>query len=327
MNIISENLGTAFMGSLLTAVLFGVTCMQALSYARRCRSDNTILVATVLFLIVLDLVHTGFVAHLVYTFVVTDFNDILRLEVLPWSLASSVLLHLLSDTIIRAFFIRRIWFLSKRNHVVTGSLGLLLILSFAFVLLLEVKSFGLHNVLKLSTIGWEIYTSLSLTMSTDLFITAALCFYLFRSRNGHKGTNSVINILCIYTINTGLLTTLWSLGCLVAYACKPQSFFFLAFYLPESKFYVNAFLASLNARHTLREKARASDYLSQNGVRLGSMNVNSPRVTAVRSPDTASNRNSEHDDSKVIRIDVTTEISDDPFRQDAKKEFDEEAQY
>lgn len=67
-------------------------------------------------------------------------------------------------------------------------------------------------------------------MSTDLFITAALCFYLFRSRNGHKGyalessfgfigawpeqshfvrhrTNSVINTLCIYTINTGLLTT------------------------------------------------------------------------------------------------------------------------
>ncbi|KLO19725.1 hypothetical protein SCHPADRAFT_935206 [Schizopora paradoxa] len=323
MNIISENLGTAFMGSLLTAVLFGITCMQALSYAHYCRSDNSFLLATVLFLIILDLVHTGFVAHLVYTFVVTDFDDILKLEVLPWSLPSSVLLHLLSDTIIRTFFIRRIWFLSKRNYVVTGFLGILLLSSFAFVILLEVRSFGLHNVLKLSTIRWEVYTSLSFTMSTDLFITVAMCFYLFRSRNGHKATNSVLNTLCIYTINTGLLTTLWSLGCLVAYACKPESFFFLAFYLPESKFYTNAFLASLNARHTLREKARASDYISQDGLRLGSVNQR------IHMSGGDSNRNSELEDTKAVQINVVTEIqsSDDPFRRDAKQEYDEEAQY
>jgi len=322
MSIITENLGTAFMGSLLTAVLFGVTCMQALSYARRCQSDNIFLIAMVAFLIILDLVHTGFVAHLVYTFVVTDFDDILKLEVLPWSLASSVLLHLLSDTIVRAFFIRRIWFLSKSNYAVTGLASILLILSFVFVMLLEVRSFGLHNVLKLSTISWEIYTSLSLVMSTDFFIAAALCFYLFRSRNtGHKGTNSVINILCIYTINTGLLTTLWSLGCLVAYASKPQSFFFLAFYLPEAKFYLNAFLASLNARHSLREKSRATDYSSHNGLRLGSLNVGSPRSTA-RTSDT--NTSSEHEDSKAIQINVNSE---DPFRRDVKREFDEEGQW
>jgi len=162
--------------------------------------------------------------------------------------------------------------LGNKNVAVTGVLSLLTILSAVFVMLLEVKTFALSNVTGSFSITWEAYTSISLATCTDLLIAIALCFYLYRTRRGgYKTTNSILTRLCLYAISTGSLTSLWCIACLTAFVKNPQSFFFLAFYLPQSKLYVNAFLASLNARERLRGKATVAVYPSQNIVGSSSM--------------------------------------------------------
>jgi len=205
---------------------------------------------------------------------------VLKLEDLPWSLKSSVIIHLVSDTTVRLFFIRGVWFLGNKNVAVTGVLSLLTILSAVFVIMLEAKTFALNNVTALLSSNWEIYTSLSLVTCTDLLIASALCFYLYRSRHsGYKATNSILARLCLYAISTGLLTSFWSLASLTAFAKDPDSFLYLAFYLPQSKLYVNAFLASLNARGALREKVASTGVAaspSQNIVGLSTMGFRRP---------------------------------------------------
>jgi len=56
----------------------------------------------------------------------------------------------------------------------------------------------------------------------------------------------------VYTVQTGLLTSVASLGCVIAYAISPNTYIFLAIYFPLSKLYINALLATLNARDTVR---------------------------------------------------------------------------
>ncbi|KLO19728.1 hypothetical protein SCHPADRAFT_935209 [Schizopora paradoxa] len=91
----------------------------------------------------------------------------------------------------------------------------------------------------------------------DLSIATVLCYYLAKSRKtSFQGTRRLLDSIFRYTLHTGFLATLWSVGTLISYGLKPNSEFDLIFYLALSKIYVNALLASLNARESLREKSR-----------------------------------------------------------------------
>ncbi|KLO19733.1 hypothetical protein SCHPADRAFT_898677 [Schizopora paradoxa] len=91
----------------------------------------------------------------------------------------------------------------------------------------------------------------------DLSIAAALCYHLAKSRGTHYiRTNSLVTSLMQYTIQTGLFAAFWSAGSILTFGIRPQTELPLIFYLPLSKVYVNALLASLNARESLREKSR-----------------------------------------------------------------------
>lgn len=62
---------------------------------------------------------------------------------------------------------------------------------------------------------WYICVTLGLAILSDVIITASLCWYLHKSRTEFEKTNSMIDKLLLYTINTGLLTMwvacfLWS---------------------------------------------------------------------------------------------------------------------
>ncbi|KLO19735.1 hypothetical protein SCHPADRAFT_57700 [Schizopora paradoxa] len=112
-----------------------------------------------------------------------------------------------------------------------------------------------------------------------------------------------------YTIQTGLFATLWSVGSLVTFAVKPDTELSLIFYLPLSKIYVNALLASLNARESLREKSRNSKTTPRGICNEDSFNsiALNPRQTHQVDALKASGESSistEVDDDKVTAIQV-----------------------
>jgi len=82
----------------------------------------------------------------------------------------------------------------------------------------------------------------------------SLCHYLRNSRPTFGRLGSVVNILIVYTINTGLVTVIDATAGLICFAVMPTNFVYVAFYLILSKLYLNAYLASLNARVSLRER-------------------------------------------------------------------------
>ncbi|KAI1798242.1 hypothetical protein LXA43DRAFT_18814 [Ganoderma leucocontextum] len=125
-------------------------------------------------------------------------------------------------------------------------------------------------------ISWLLYFSLSTTLVTEFIITSALCILLSRHRSTFAKVDFTIRTLILYTVNTGALTTLCTLLCIVAvrkifpcwptefekfstvqYAVLPYSFAFMAFYFLLPKLFLNSLLATFNARDSLRKRMGA----------------------------------------------------------------------
>ncbi|KAI0731689.1 hypothetical protein C8Q72DRAFT_883099 [Fomitopsis betulina] len=121
-----------------------------------------------------------------------------------------------------------------------------------------------------------IYTGLSNAVVGDILIAASLSLIL---KNHLKDilssrTSSIVRMLMAYSIETGALTSICTLACLIMYAALSRSIAYLAMYLLLSKFSLNALLATLNARRGLREVSIALAEAQSIPVFLGAVAVN-----------------------------------------------------
>ncbi|KAF4622251.1 hypothetical protein D9613_009608 [Agrocybe pediades] len=121
------------------------------------------------------------------------------------------------------------------------------------------RSFFLKTYESLNEAAAMLYISLVCAVAADTIIAASLCTLLLKSRTGLKRTDSIITLLMAFSINTGLLTSICAIACLVTYAIWPQRFVFMGIFFALSKLYVNSLLASLNARTAFRS-GRELDY-------------------------------------------------------------------
>ncbi|KAG8218151.1 hypothetical protein J3R82DRAFT_3693 [Butyriboletus roseoflavus] len=86
----------------------------------------------------------------------------------------------------------------------------------------------------------------------DVLIAAFLCSLLQMSRTGFRRSDTMINKLIVFSINTGLLTSICAVASLISIAAWPTTFIYIAFYFCLGRLYCNSLLATLNARKGLR---------------------------------------------------------------------------
>ncbi|KAJ3487589.1 hypothetical protein NLI96_g3423 [Meripilus lineatus] len=94
---------------------------------------------------------------------------------------------------------------------------------------------------------------LSFAALTDLLISAALIYYLLRSRTGYKKTDHIVQRLMIFSVNTGLITMVCSIAVILSFAFVNNSLLFAGLYSAASKLYSNSLFGTLNARQQLRK--------------------------------------------------------------------------
>lgn len=63
---------------------------------------------------------------------------------------------------------------------------------------------------------WMSYYPLSVYTGTDTIIAASLCYLLYTNRTGYRRTDSLLNTLMLYTVNTGIITSICSLAAIIA---------------------------------------------------------------------------------------------------------------
>ncbi|KAF4580517.1 hypothetical protein EYR38_003115 [Pleurotus pulmonarius] len=106
--------------------------------------------------------------------------------------------------------------------------------------------------------SWENLTTSSLALGgvTDLIIAFSLGYYLHNARSGIIKTDKLINKLIFWAVNVGILTSIADFTVMALIATQPQhtkNMTFVAVYEIISNLYAASMLATLNIRQFTRE--------------------------------------------------------------------------
>ncbi|KAI9068725.1 hypothetical protein FKP32DRAFT_1754257 [Trametes sanguinea] len=268
-------LGAAFLGHVVTTLLYGITSLQAFMYYRHNKTDGTKLKFSVFIIWILDSVHAGLITGAIYWYCITNFTNLFAVQRPIWPIPTMIIISNVSNSIVRCIFGYRLWKCERRglfigptsyvltivgvsnhNRIFPAVIAFLSIFIFVDAAYFAAKLYSIPLYSEIIHFSWSLYLGLSVEATVDLIVAATQCLLLRRLETGIQRTDSVIRILITYSINTGLLTSLCAIGALVSYAVAPTKFIYFAFYFVLSKLYVNSLLATLNARGSLLGNAR-----------------------------------------------------------------------
>ncbi|TFK72662.1 hypothetical protein BDN72DRAFT_894641 [Pluteus cervinus] len=250
--------GALLVSALLSTTLWGVTCIQTYIYFSQKSRDRPIYKAIVALLFALDILDSALVAHFSYYYMVTHSANPLISLVPNWSCNVRSSVSFLSEFIIRMMFTIRVYKFSKKNLIL-----IIWIISFSLIpmgitIFSTTDGFITHFFGKLWTSSAGSMIFIGSTVA-DLSIAISLCYLLHRSRTGFRRTDSLIRVLMMYTVNTGAIVALsGSIHIAIFVAIRPNLLHFIP-YLILGKLHLNSYLASLNARETIREKFQNQD--------------------------------------------------------------------
>ncbi|KAF9456684.1 hypothetical protein BDZ94DRAFT_1275050 [Collybia nuda] len=306
---LDNTMGAIFVGVLMGAALWGISCMQTFEYFSNFPNDSLGSKVMIAALFILDTVHQIFMSHVLYTYLVTHFFNPAYLNVVVWSLVAQVIASAFIGFIVQSFFVYRIWILSQNNIPIV-----------AFVMMLVFAEFGLTTAYFIKGLSVTTFTELprllrlsqsvnAVAAAGDILIAASLIFILYRSKTGFSRSDSIVNQLILYSLNTGFLTSVCALLSLITITVYPATFLFITFYTPLSRLYTNSVLATLNARKKLRLRST-----TQNSHSMGSdtrdMQRNKSEPFAIASQDASHHL--------AIRVDKETALGYDAYANPTK---------
>ncbi|KAJ7213569.1 hypothetical protein GGX14DRAFT_696843 [Mycena pura] len=250
-----STLGAFQIGALVSSILFGVTTTQAYIYYNRFPEDSPLIKATVAFTWSCEAGHLICVAHTLYTFTITDYGHPERLlERPPRSLIFFIFLTITIAVCVQVFFSYRIYILSKRLIIpcLTWVLSFVRSLCGITTLVAGLKADNLASFL--AQWEWLAITTWALSAAEDVTITTSLVYLLYNQRNrGHKRTVALVDKIILWTMETGLMTTTFSIVTLICFHAMQSNFIWVGLFVVEARVFANSLFASLNSRSVLRD--------------------------------------------------------------------------
>jgi len=251
---LASTVGALLLGTLVTAVGFGITTMQTYMYMSRFPRDPKIMRWTVWTLLFLDTTHVTLSWHMVYYYLILNYNNPIALQSSVWSFDITVVITALITVIVHTFYARRVFILGGRQWFLTIVILTLSAMRLIFGTIVTVRLFELRLLaLVPGKIGIEVGTGLGAGTLADFIITVSLVWYLRTHRSGFNSrTDNLLDKIIFWTVNNGLLTTIVGLIVILTCIIMPYNMIYLAVHLLLSKLYANALLATLNFRKAHR---------------------------------------------------------------------------
>ncbi|GJE98226.1 hypothetical protein PsYK624_144510 [Phanerochaete sordida] len=293
---LDNTLGAAYIGNILAAVFFGFTNVQMYIFFTHF-NDGVVLRSLVSFLWVLDSLHLALICHTIYFYAVTNFANPLAMLDVTKTIMAHVIVTGISDVTVRGIFAYRVWLVSQGKRLLLIAIIVPSLLCFACSIAFPIRGLQIGTYAGFAHISWILYTAFITGVIADTTIALSLCYFLAKRRTGVRRTDSIVRILMIYSVNTGVLTSLCAICVLVTYAVMPSNFVFIAFYFVLPKLFLNSLLGTLNARERLRGFAKGSGGL-----------VSIP-LSAVSSPNrSAAQPLSANSEARLLEVQIQTAI-------------------
>ncbi|KAJ8596451.1 hypothetical protein M405DRAFT_166863 [Rhizopogon salebrosus TDB-379] len=265
---LDNTFGAFLIGVVISATLYGVTCVQTWYYFTRYSSDPWYIRLLVAAVLVSDSVHQALITHTVYTYLVTDFGVYEDLTTLVWSLIVEVLFNGFTALMVQWSAV------SNKSIIATASVLSLVIGEFVLVVVYVAKAINFTTFAQLTELKPLSMSVNAVAAAGDVLIAIFLCTLLQQSRTGFRRSDTMISKLILFSINTGLLTSVCAVLSLISITVWPNTFIYIAFYFCLGRLYCNSLLATLNARKSLRGDSRDENMsLSLQGIQKSTNSV------------------------------------------------------
>ncbi|CAK5271954.1 unnamed protein product [Mycena citricolor] len=247
-------LGALCVAYMLAWGLYGVMSIQSYRYYHIFVKDPLWIKTLVGGLWVLETLQLALIGSFLYFWVITNYANPAILADTTWTYNIGILITNTIVIIVQLFLARRVWILSKKNYLLTGVIIALSLCYYGLELEVKVRTFQLVKVELFYKFQTTASVGLGCAAVADLIIAVSLSWYLLRSRTGMEVTDSVVNKLILYAMNTGTLTAIVVLVDMVCFLTMPKNLIHIAFNVVSGKLYTNSLLATLNYRDTVRSQ-------------------------------------------------------------------------
>ncbi|KAF8270641.1 hypothetical protein EI94DRAFT_724893 [Lactarius quietus] len=252
---LSTTFGATFIGLLVSTVLFGLSVAQTWIYFWRYQNrDSMALKFVILFVTVMDALHTFLSAYMNYWYLILNFGNLENLNISTWAIHALVVVSTVIASSVQLFYARRVYKVSQ-SIICPIVIVACVAVSFSFGIFYTYREILAKLLSNFHALTWISCTALSASAFADVLIAVSMCWYLYRKRTGFARTDSIIMSLMAYSINSGLLTSILGIGTTVSFAASPSSLLCVPFYWILSKCYVNSLLAMLNSRNHIRDRS------------------------------------------------------------------------
>ncbi|KAI0640064.1 hypothetical protein C8Q77DRAFT_1152970 [Trametes polyzona] len=295
-------MGPLLLGVIICAVAYGISLSQIYYYYTRYPRDPLymkLLVAAVCFT---DTVHQAMISHSIYWYLITEYGHPESLGLLSATMIPEVFFQAFTGLFVQSFFAHRVWKLSGRRWYLTAPVVALILAEFSVAMAYAIQALSFKTFLDLGKIKALSISINGFAAAGDVVIACILCTILQVSKTGFEKSNLLVNRLIVFSVNTGLLTSVCACMSLITILALPNTFVYICFFFLIGRLYSNSLMATLNARKSLREKSTIHD----TSLSLRDMN---PSTTANMSPFSPVKRDGTT--SIAIRIDTTQDTRHD----------------
>ncbi|KAJ4482237.1 hypothetical protein J3R30DRAFT_2145227 [Lentinula aciculospora] len=226
--------GSAFVGLIVSAILYGATILQVYLYYRNYPKDARFLKVLVFALWIFDTIQLTLCVTALYWYLITNYNNPSVLDQLTWSMELQTDCNGVIALLVECFFARRVWLMSANLYLVIV-IVILAVVHFVLGIVFTVDSFRLVSSTEFGNLIWVTSAGIGSAAAADVIIAGALCFYLSKSRTGFKKTDSLISTLIVYSLTTGLITSFIGVVIVVTFATMPNNYVWLAFFWIDGK--------------------------------------------------------------------------------------------
>lgn len=273
---LDNTIGALLVGLILSLVLYGVSCAQVWHYYISYPKDKLVLKLLVGGVMLSDTGNLVLICIATYSYLITHFGDIAHLNVVNTPIVAQVLFNGITAVLVQIFFTWRIYRLSHKNLWLTGSIAFMILVQWACnigysIVTLQVEFFAQTKK------EWTAALDLS-QAALDVVIAACMVWLLWGSKTEFTKTNGMIDKLIVFTVNTGLVTSVCAVIAIIMYYAFPNTLIYVAVYINVGRLYCNSLFATLNARNYIRGNGDSGvtyslDRIHNAGTNVSNLNV------------------------------------------------------
>ncbi|PBK63010.1 hypothetical protein ARMSODRAFT_1024307 [Armillaria solidipes] len=180
---IGETFGACYIGSLMAAILYGISNLQVVLYYKRYPNDWWVYQYSVALLWVLDALHVAFSTHALYYYMITMFGNFNGLDRILWSMKLQWCLIIFLVVYVQWLYAIRIWKFTRHFYKILPSFVFLAVVSSTGTTIYAAYEIHLlPNLLALVVIPKSFYLFISTVTAADIVIAIMTCYYLHKSR-------------------------------------------------------------------------------------------------------------------------------------------------